>query len=140
MASEDFSYVLQRVPGAMMEIGARPADPRTLLKRHRCTPTVCSSTRMYFSRALQCTPQWRCFHPANGRGAAPILVVSDERSSCKRHGEAQAPNQNESVYVGFKLSGEVVVLTADIAFDLAKVDVFTGLTARVVVVGEEPDE
>lgn len=26
MASEDFSYVLQRVPGAMMELGARPAD------------------------------------------------------------------------------------------------------------------
>jgi hippurate hydrolase len=26
MASEDFSYVLQKVPGAMMELGARPAD------------------------------------------------------------------------------------------------------------------
>ena len=26
MASEDFSYVLQNVPGAMMELGARPAD------------------------------------------------------------------------------------------------------------------
>jgi metal-dependent amidase/aminoacylase/carboxypeptidase family protein len=26
MASEDFSYVLQKVPGAMLEIGARPAD------------------------------------------------------------------------------------------------------------------
>jgi hippurate hydrolase len=29
MASEDFSYVLQKVPGAMMELGARPADIET---------------------------------------------------------------------------------------------------------------
>ena len=59
MGAEDFSYVLQRVPGTMMFLGGTPLDRDLGDPPRRTTPTACTSTSRRWSAASPPTPPWR---------------------------------------------------------------------------------
>lgn len=59
MGAEDWSYVLEAVPGCMAFLGACPPDVDDPARLHPITRTTCASTRMRWSTGLRSTPLWR---------------------------------------------------------------------------------
>ena len=58
MGAEDFSYVLQKVPGAMAFLGARAGRRRLPQLLRACIPTAWCSTRPSWPAASPCTAPW----------------------------------------------------------------------------------
>ena len=59
MGAEDFSYVLQRVPGAMMFLGGTPLDRDLADGAAEPLQPRATSTRRRWSTASACTRPWR---------------------------------------------------------------------------------